>query len=124
MSVGSYIAMPAGLVSTCPSAFANRLTSTAYRKQIYELTGIPSVPRFNIDICLQPNGRWDSIQTLLRCNVALTSCTCSTNDDGCGAGAGGTLTRVPYSAGYRYFVIAYPYSASIVNTYRVRFAAA
>jgi subtilisin family serine protease len=116
---GSNVAI--GAIASCGTAtsiYRQRLNSIDYKKQAWELTGLTSA--FSVETCLQPNGRWDSLMSFLTCNASLTSCTCSSNDDGCGTtGAGDRLRNLSYRSGNRYFVIVYSYTALTTGTYQV-----
>ena len=116
LASGTNQVVPPTVAASCgatTTVYGARISNAVYKKQIYELTGIPSTrASFTVDICTQPNGAWDSVQSVLSCNAQFTSCTCYSDNDSCGASKASKVVGVPNISGRRYFSIVYSFNST------------
>jgi hypothetical protein len=113
---GSTAALPAAAFAGCRN-FARAAAARSGRKQVFsfapgEMTGA----RISVDTCAKVNRvipSWDSVLAVLRCNAAMTACTCFDNDDGgSGCGLQSRARWLPQSAAQpNWYAMVAPYSA-------------
>jgi hypothetical protein len=98
------------------------MQASTYRKHVVELSNMyNAMNRYQIDACLQPNGRWNSINAVLVCNSDVSSCSCSADNDGCGRGAGGKVSSSTFDPTKRYFFVSFGARTSDSGSFNVKF---
>ena len=114
LSAATTTVIDSRIAGSCPAAGGTALVpllTTGYRKNIWKLTGLPTNGTLSVDNCVQPNGIIDTISAVLSCATDLSSCTCYTNDDGCGYSNGDSVGGIPLLANREYYSIVMAYAS-------------